>query len=497
MISPDDGWRYEPPQVPDLDFEPQQVDVPGLDFQDTIKQFDVNRAGTLGTMTVQRGFGNTQIKVMDFQQGTIVASVVTPKEVLVLDIDNHQQRLLLLSNRNSIGERFEVGTFLYGDSVLTEESVFAPFPDLNLSARNVTSANFVGEHELVAVSQSGRVSVWNLETLREECGFDLKAGANVVCGPDPDMIAFADDEKFGIFHVGRQEFLGVAQIPEGMKSPQIAISPSGTRLALAEGDQAVVVDTINGHVIETIPLAEKLLRDLEFATDEFLLVSHGALYSIADRMLLWDYTGADQAESLGNMTLFVSQGPSDKGSVIPATLPDAKAQAARDVAHAQPELFVVRPGDSVQIDVTNVPTQYRKTVQDALTEQVQDRDLTVVEESDVVLIATITGPEQKVYEYGGFGSINGGAGYVISEFVSTLEIRWKDQVAWSKQRTNAPGSVSAEQGKSYQDVLREKTKTPNLRVFEQAGFPTYVRKPSKGPAQSEQALGKSVINSLR
>lgn len=496
MISPDDAWTYEPPELPAIDFEPQRVAVAGLDFHDRIKQFDVNRSGTLGTITTQEFSGNTQIKVMDFQKGDISASVVTPREVVVLDIDDRLQRLLLISDKHDIGEKWEIGTFLIGDSVLTEESVFTPFPDLVLANRNVTSADFVCDHHLVAVSFSGRVSVWNLETLREECGFDLKPQANAVCGPDPCVIAFADSEKYGLFDVARHKFLGVARIPEGMKSPEIAISPSGTRLALAEGEQAVIVDTTTGQVVESLPLAGNHVRDVEFATDDFLLISHESLYSISDRMLLWTYSGADQAESVGNMIYFVLQGPSAKGTVIPATLPDREARASLDAAHAQPELFIVRPGSSVQLDVSAVPSQYRQKVQGSLTKQLEDRELQVAEASDVRLVATISGPEQKVVEYGGLGSIRGGSGYVISEFVSTLEIRWNGEVAWQKQRTNAPGSISPKKGQSFQEALREKTKGPNLRIFEQAGFPKYVRKPDKSTAKSNQALGSSDINGL-
>jgi len=493
---PKDGWSYEPQGLTDLEFEPLRVDMEAFDFHDRIKRFDVNRPGTFGTITSHRIHGNTQIKVMDFQQGELVASVVTPKELLVLDIDDSGQRLVVVSDKFGFGEKREIGTYLINDSVLTEESLFVPFPDLRTPDLDVVSANFVGDHHMLVLSHSGRVSVWNLETLREECGFDLKSRAQVACGPDPNVIAFADNEQFGLFDIRRQQFLGVAQIPEGMQSLKIAISPTGARLVLAGSEKGVVINTPDGQVQEEIPFSGTSVQRVEFATDDFLLISSQSLYSISNRMLLWTYGGADQSASVGGKTFLLRADSSAEGSVIPATLPDPQARAALEAAHAQPELFVVRPGVAVQIDVTRVPQQYRQIVQKSLTKELQNRDLTVTEQADVVLAAGITGPQQKVVEYGRFGLTRGGSGYVISEYVSTLEILWKGQTAWTKKRTNAPGSVSARKGQSIKDALREKTSQPNLRIFEVAGFPRYVRKPNGKSAKSRHALGQSSIDGL-
>ncbi|MCA9111130.1 MAG: hypothetical protein KDA52_14355, partial [Planctomycetaceae bacterium] len=99
-------------------------------------------------------------------------------------------------------------------------------------------------------------------------------------------------------------------------------------------------------------------------------------------------------------------------------------------------------------------------------------------------------------EYSQFGRGGGASGYVVSEFVSTLEILWKGQVAWRKERTNAPGSITPKKGQSIQDILREKTSQPNLRLFAQAGFPRYVRKPEGKSAESKESLGQSNIEGL-
>ncbi|MCA9026023.1 MAG: WD40 repeat domain-containing protein [Planctomycetaceae bacterium] len=497
--SPEGGWSYTPGQLTPLEYEPERVDVAEIDFPERIKQFCVNRPGTLGAITAQRPQGNTQIKVMDFLEGEVVASIVTPKELLVLDVDDSGQRLVLVSDKYGFGEKREIGTFLVNDSVLVEESMFIPFPDLRVPDLDVVSADFVGDHHLLIVSFSGRVSLWDLEKLREECGFDLNSRGSkiqVVSGPDPDVVAFADKEQFGLFDIRRQEFLGVSPIPEGMTSPQIAVSPSGTRLVLAESEKAIVIDAINGQIQEEIPLPAGPLTRVEFANDDFLLVSSQSLISISDRMLLWTYIGAENSVSVHGTTFFMMGGSSAKGTVIPKTLPDPQAVDALETAHSQPDLFVVRPGDSVQIDVSKVPSQFRPQVQAALEQALHDRELSVADKSDVVMTASITGPEQKVVEYSQFGRGGGASGYVVSEFVSTLEILWKGQVAWRKERTNAPGSITPKKGQSIQDILREKTSQPNLRLFAQAGFPRYVRKPEGKSAESKESLGQSNIEGL-
>lgn len=495
VTGPDDGWAYEPPQQEISDFTPQRVDLTDLDFHDRIKHFDVNRSGRFGTMTTHKTRGNTQIRVMDFQAGEVIASVVTPKELLVLDIDDSGQRLAVVSDAFGSDEKRNLGTFLVGGTVLKEESFFTPFPDLRGHQQQVVSAAFVGDHKMLLVSYSGRVSVWNLQTLREECGFDLNGKPHVVCGPDRDVIAFVDSEKFGLFDIQRQKFPGVAQLPEGMTHCEIAISPRGARLVLSNSSRAMVINAGNGEIQAEVPLTGNSVRKVEFAADDFLLVSNQALYSISDRMLLWSYSGAAESVSVGGRTFFMKEGPAEMGTVIPATLPNPPALAALETAHSQPELFVVRPGVSMQIDVTNVPPKYRETVEQALTKELQNREINVSNDSNLVLVASITGPEKKVVEYGRF--VSRGRGYVISEYVSTLEIQWNGQVAWTRKQTNAPGSVSARKGQSIEDALRERTSQPNLYTFQKAGFPSYVQKPDGNSSRSHQALGRTSIDEIR
>ncbi len=347
MISPGDGWTYKPQGLRELKMTPRRVEVSGIEFEDRIKQFSVNRTGTFGVFTTKEIHGNTQIRVMDLNEGDVVTSVVTPKELLVLDIDEDGKRLIIVSDKFGFGEKRQIGTFLTDDDVLTEESMFTPFPDLDVPKLDVVSARFVGDHHLMAVSHSGRVSVWNLETLREDFGFDLNNNVKLACGPDPHVIAFVDDQKYGLFDISQRKFLGVALLPEGMRTPAIAVSPSGTPLVVAASGKAVVIDATNGQVQEEVPLTEGLRLSIEFTNDDFLLVSGRHLYSISDQMLLWNYTGAAKSQSVGGRTFFLRNRSPAKGRVIPVTLPEARARTALAAARTQPELFVLRPGDSV------------------------------------------------------------------------------------------------------------------------------------------------------
>jgi len=493
---PKDGWNYQPPEFTNVEFERQRVDVSDIDWKQTVKQFHLNRSGTVGAMTSHWPREQTQVKVLDFQAGEVIASVSTPKELQVLAVDDSGERLAVGTDAFGFGENRELGTFLIRDGALVEESVFVPFPDLPVSGVDVEAAEFVGDHHLVAVSESGRVSLWNLESLREECGFDLKGSVRINTGPDPAVFVFADDEKFGLFDIGRQKFAGVSRLPGDMKHPEIAVSPDGSRLVLAINDKAIVVDMRNGETELELPLSSVGLQRIEFATDDFLLASSSDLYSIPDRMLVWSYSGAAHSTSVGGTTFFVSGRPETKGTVIPVALPDFSAAGALETARTQPDLYVVRPGVEVKIDVSQVPAQFRQAVQIALSKQLKEREITVADESDVVFVANITGPEQKVVEYGGFGLGGGSAAYEISEYESTLEIQWQGDVAWRRKLTNAPGGITAKKGQSIQDALREATAQPNLKMFEQSGIPAYVPKPDGSKAKSNNALGSSSVDDL-
>lgn len=493
--SPEGGWNYQPRQLTTLDVKPKSVDLE-VDFTARFKQFDVNRPGTLGTITTYKNEEHTQVKVLNFQSGEVVASIETPEEVLVLAVEDEGHRLAIVSDKFGIGTKREIGVFLIRDSVLMEEATFVPFPDVPEAGINVMAAKFVGDHQLLAVSQSGRVSVWNLETLQEECRFDLKGEVRIASGADPHVVAFVDSEKFGLFDVSLQEFVGVGPLPDGLKHPQVAVSPGGSRMVLADKGAAVVIDAGNGQIELEIPLSGIGMQQIDFATDDFLLASSSELISIADRMVLWSYTGAEASVCVGGATFFMSRGFPTTCSVIAATLPDSAAGGALKTARTQPDLYAVRPGIAVRLDVSGVPAQHRAAVETAVSKHLQDRDLTVAEQSDVAVVAEITGPQQKIVEYGRSGVGIDNTPYEISEYVSTLEIHWKGQVAWQKKKTNAPSRISAREGQTFEDALREMTSQPNLRMFETAGIPAYVRKPSGKRAAGGEALGASRIDSL-
>ena len=73
--APKDGWNYQLPEFTPPELEAQRVNVSGIDAKNIVKQFHVNRSGKIGVTTSHWPREQTQINVMDFQSGEVIAAI--------------------------------------------------------------------------------------------------------------------------------------------------------------------------------------------------------------------------------------------------------------------------------------------------------------------------------------------------------------------------------------------------------------------------------------
>jgi hypothetical protein len=250
----------------------------------------------------------------------------------------------------------------------------------------------------------------------------------------------------------------------------------------------MVWDVASGDVlfegnIPGLQTAGKLL----FPDEEFVMVNNDKLIEISSGIKLWRYHGA-AAEMVNGETVFVYVGQ-DGGKIIPIKVPHDGARALLAEAKAQSDLFILKKGAPVALDLRGVPRQYEGEVRKLLMENLEKMEFKLAEDAPVTLKATITGPTQEAVSYHFAGN------FVVNQYKSTLSIEYGGKPIWTQGASNVPGAVSGRDQADIKRQIDEAGRKPNTSFFGGVRLPDYLQKPSAdGNPQDQQMLGSSLIN---
>ncbi len=139
------------------------------------------------------------------------------------------------------------------------------------------------------------------------------------------------------------------------------------------------------------------------------------------------------------------------------------------MAKSQSNLFVLKKGAGVDIDLSGVPQQYQGNVEQSLKKLVSAKGFRFLPGSRVVLKPTINGPTREVTIYSFFGS------FAVNRYASGLRIFYNGVSIWDAGvGYNIPGI-----GNSKEDTQRqidEAGKGPYLGFFNNIALPDFLQK---------------------
>ena len=186
----------------------------------------------------------------------------------------------------------------------------------------------------------------------------------------------------------------------------------------------------------------------------------------------------------GNM-LFVSL-DGKSGKLMEVSIPHSPALDLLNKAKAQSDLFILKKGAEVSLDLTAVPAQYRGDVEQSLKQLLDQKGFQFSDAASVSLKATISGPTSEAISYHFAGN------FVVQQYKSALSIEYDGKSIWSSGATNVPGMISGRDAEAIKKQLADAGRKPNLRFFSSARLPDYLQKPSgDGPGKNSQMLGVS------
>ncbi|MGH7135404.1 MAG: hypothetical protein ACREHD_06665, partial [Pirellulales bacterium] len=112
---------------------------------------------------------------------------------------------------------------------------------------------------------------------------------------------------------------------------------------------------------------------VQFPDDNFVLVSGKFLFDVENQLKLWTYEGAEQTATAGGWTFFAAtDGDQKPGALVAVQVPQPAAKSLLSKALTQPDLFVLRSGTTVRLNLNGIPdAAERERLRKALTDRLQ------------------------------------------------------------------------------------------------------------------------------
>lgn len=470
-----------------------------------VKGFAINpvaRRAVVSYYWDRGGQSKTRLAVCDLEKGTMLADLSADGKMIALALADSGSRVLLRSDEFGKQDRLEI--WRLSKSGIEKELRFSTQREGRRGGgRDIKWARYIGPEKFVTVG-GGSTTVWEAATAKPLCTL---AGQNVIgdcfaaLSPDRKYLAVAVDKQVCLLDLAAEEVVATLSPPKELLRSSFAFTAKGSRLLCGSMDRLYAWDMATGALYSEIPLtgvAVSMGEDLICPSEDHVLVGgrRATLLDIESQVKLWSYHGHELAGMLGDTCWFVVSGR-DAGALVPSLLPHPAAQEKVQKAMDAPDLFVVKPGTKVKINVAGIaePAE-REKIQGTLAQKLQSNGCQVDPSGSVELVAlTETGKRRDqtfgsigAPRFGPFGRPSNAKTYSVQEYFSRLRFVCQGQTVWELSCTSLPHMIHLKPGQSLEDFLRS-TEHPNYAWFATVDLPKIVQKPSSGGA----TLGTSQV----
>ena len=435
--------------------------------------------------------GTTRVVLCDLATGKASAPASAATQMAQLAIHDDGRQIVMRREEFGFGNQDRLEVWTLKGSRAQRRLVWTPYDDAQGAARDVLWGEFIDSTHLATSSRAGKVVIWSFPQLEPLTTFSLVEGAVPGLSPDRKRIGYSNGKEVGVYDIVRGEVIAQQPVPQPLQWPSIAFSPSGKRMACSAFDNLLVWDVATGALERTIPCTGIHVQgNVQFPHDDFVLVSGKFLFDVENQLKLWSYEGAEQTVSSGGWTFFaVTDGEQKPGALVAVQIPQPAARNLLKSALTQPDLFVLRAGVTVRLNLSGIPDPaQREVVRQALAGRLEKIGCQAGDNGSIELFASMEGPKDRDVRY-----MFGGGDYKIKEYMGRLKFIYQGQTAWETASSNVPGVISLNKGENVAQKLREFEK-PNYAFFERVELPKFLQKPAQGQGPvSALTLGQSRV----
>jgi WD40 repeat protein len=478
------------------------------------------------------------LEVVDAMGGETGALIPLPEKTALVDVDLDLGLVAYRSNVFGHDKNNILTIAKLADETLTTISQWEPYGrghncDIGavkfLDANRVLTANERGEDFGVSDVGSGK------PLLSIDTGRSRPNGAAL--SDDRKLLAIDNESQVSLIDLDAGRQVGALEVEDAMSS-ELAFRGDNARLAHLSYKGLTVWDLSNGKRVlsMSVPYIHGYKAALEWA-GPYLLISSKYLFDVDRRLLLWEYEARlahmERNAVCCNGKYWIA--PEDGSLLIGLSFPNATALKAAATLPSPEELLIVKPGDSIAIEVDfhpdvvltdDVKQQLAARVNSAargskngqrieavrpadspaemirkgLAAGLQAAGYKVVDKSTIVMTAVCKPePEQTIKINTGGDRFNPRPEDIVEQTIkphSTYVAITKDgRTLWEHGTVAKPHAgliIYVEQGETLEQALVRLTQ-PNTYLFTEMRFDSFIATP--GNATAHGGYGKSNISS--
>ncbi len=500
LFNSGEGWQIDPAllapaQVDDHAGKPIRL-PPKSAFHEKGVGIVFNPAMTHAVVGYNQSFPkeqtHTRLVLVELKTGKVLANRTTGGQLAPMALADDGRTVVMRRDEFGFGNSDRLELWTLSEQAIHKAEAWLPFDGDMGGDRDVLLAEFAADGRLITASAGGKVIAWDLNPVTPVWTCVGGKGCRPALSPNRKFLLLADKDQVALLDLERQRVAAAMPAPQGA-FPKFSFHHSGSRFAVMTQTNCVVWETATGQQFREMEPAlvpgwgtpEPPL----FANDEQVLISGRYLIDLPSLIPLWQYDGADTAVQAANAVWFlVSDGERNPGVMFGAKLPQPGVKDALEKALADPNFFVVKPGTAIKLNLERFPdADQREQVRQALTRQLQEKELRVDPGAEVELVAYFDPPQQKVVVYHGFG---GTEGVNFNETVAHLELKWQGQNLWQATASNQPFFIQRNRDEPLQEAIRRYEK-PNYGFFTGATLPRMLVRPGQGG--NSRMLGTSRV----
>jgi len=441
----------------------------------------------------------TRLVLCDLDAGKVLGAGAAPVKMVPMALSDSGDEVLMRSSDRSGGKKDLLELWALTRSGISRELQWTPHDDASGSARDIHWASYIDEERFVTASRGGMLTVWKAASARPLYYVKTKGlgDCHPALSPDRKYLAYASGNQVCVLDLTSGKIAATQPAPKvEFPSPAFAFTPKGTRLLCGARDRIYVWDVETGALYREISLigSEGIhFRESMFCpSEEHLFLNSpvkSVLLDLESQLKLWSYHGQDFAAPLGAVCWFSVPGHNGPGALVGTALPQAAIHEQIQKALEGPDLFILKPGTTVKLNVAGIAdAAEREKVAAVLTRKLEANGCQVGPNGSIEMAAsTVAGKRGDLtYIISGRGSQTA----PFQECLSQLKLVWQGKTLWEAGRSNHPGNtLLLNANESLEQHLRA-NQAPNYEFFSTVELPKMIQKPTEG----DGTLGASEVS---
>lgn len=502
-----DHWEVPISESSGLGFDPKKVPLPKKShFFENIHPLAINLSAKKVALGYSTSFGvdapYSRIVIGDLTTGKMVSSENTQslmKPLCLLD----DGTTILMGGTDDKGDGPDViQEWTLKGKKIAKGNTWIPFEaDLdvktqggggNREAAHVAFAVPLKSNLVLMCSRKGHMACFDMSTKTPKWHAALGEAPAAGFNADNSLIAFPNSNKIVVLKTDTGELVGQISIQDKghLPWPKVAFSPSGKKIGLAAWDRVLILDVEKKEWIQEMSFpGTNVGNAFAFPDEDHVLFDNRTLIHWPTRIQLWTILESHTTAVHGDVAFLCCN--TDAGGILfPTKLPTTTAKEKLVAAQKQSDLFVVRPGAAMGVNINGVPQQYQAEVKAGIEKAIEAIGCKISPNAEVQVVAGITGPKQEAVSYHMSGA------HVVQSYTSSLAIQYKGQTIWQSGGTNIPGMIMLSRDETMESYLAKASASPNLSFFQQVKFPEFLQKPSpagNGNTQTLSTIGASTL----